>query len=318
MSVAAFIEGVISAADEPALHSTVANLVQKNSIAVAISSNGAISFFGLVIGPAVCGYLLLYLGEIFTYSAALLLNIIYLIVWFSISTDFGQPPVESKNSNGKPRIRGQLKEALNYIVSSQLYIYILVIFVNAMLVRSFYYTPSTQSGYYFDNSVMAQSAITASIGVGLVLGAVLATYIASGKRLYDYSMAGFTLVVTAYLISPFVTILSGYVLLWVLYGIGFALSLNLGKAALQAACEDEYRGRVSGVISYLPRGTAALSTPIVGGLILYFGLTPVFLVFGCLLLIIVIILWLSHVHRSKQNTEVLYTIDGDLLEAENE
>lgn len=288
LCLASFIDGIITAADEPALHSTVVNLVKEEEISQAVSINGAISFISLVIGPAICSLILIYFSDITAYTSALLFSCAYLAVWLSIPERFGDQKTKALGEAKTVSIFRQIADGAKYLRDSGLYIYVLLIALNAVLVRSFFNTPSIQSGYFFDGSVEMQAQIAVSIGIGMVLGSLLAVRLSQFSNIFEMAMGALGLVAMSYLLSSIFSSAIIYGLFWVIYGVGFSVSLNLGKAALQTACLDEFRGRVSGVISYIPRGLAAVATPLVGVLIVGFGLKVVLAASATLIVFLVV------------------------------
>jgi MFS family permease len=240
--VLAALLGVVNAFDAPARQAFVVDLVGRKDMVNAIALNSMMLNGARVIGPALGGYLLAWLGS----SWCFLINGISFIAVIASLLAMRVPPHIALNRFEKPlkqfaeglryassqrEIRGLLLLAVVFSIFGMAYAALLPAFVDQVL-------HSNAGGY---------GAINALVGAGAVLAALYLAYFASthqrGRMLilanlaYPLLLAGFA----------FNTHFPLAMMLAFALGFGFMIQANSMNSLLQLRVEDKMRGRVMGL-----------------------------------------------------------------------
>lgn len=162
--------------------------------------------------------------------------------------------LSSKSASEKKNVGGY-KEVVQYILHGNIGIYIFILFTSSLLIRSFYFTAAPHAGLLFQNEEYAQSLIMGNVGIGMIIGSLAVIFLSHLKNFAIFVIL-ISMVVCAisWLLLGLVSSLFIYSFIWAVYGVCLAIMLNLIKVGVQSLCIEEYRGRVSGILSYLPRG----------------------------------------------------------------
>ena len=250
--VLAALLGVVNAFDAPARQAFVVDMVGREDMANAIALNSMMLNGARVIGPALGGYLLAWLGS----SWCFLINGVSFIAVIASLLAMIVPPHQALNrlenplrqfvegmrySSQEREIFGVLLMAVVFSVFGMAYAALLPAFVDQML-------HVNASGY---------GAINALIGGGAVIAALFIANFSNSKQRGRMMLA-------ASLIYPFLLAAFAFttnfplaLLLSFLLGFGFMVQANSMNSLLQLKVQDNMRGRVM-----------ALYT------LCFFGLTP--------------------------------------------
>ncbi len=262
--------GVFGAIFQPALLSTVPNVVEPDRVLPAQSLVGATMHVAIVVGPAIGGFLIANVGqgEIFAINAASFL----LSAGLLASLTLDRSP-ERMAMVGSPF--DDVRRGLRYVASTPLARAIVVV-IGLVSLGAATKTPLEP---LFVRNVLADGAlgaggrifglITAAWGLGMVLGSITAPGVArrwERERLLPASVA---LVGVAVIVVSRTDDFSTVLLAWFAAGWANALGNVSYETLLQERTPDELRGRVFAVVEAV--GDAAF----VGGALLAAGVARV-------------------------------------------
>jgi predicted MFS family arabinose efflux permease len=276
------LSGVVQSLMVPASTSILPTLVGEKDTANAIALNSLQFNVSRVVGPAIGGATLIYLGS--TYSFALNgLSFLMMVAALLLITQVpgGKPASVSFGEN----LRGGLqfvKEARN--VQTLLALVMLAAFFGAPMISMM--PALTKSVLHRDASIY--SLLLSSFGVGAVIAAgVVALRSRSGPkpcRAVPYlSIYGACLMAVAFELPIAIV-----VLLVALSGYAFiSTMIRLGTAIIQTS-PDEYRGRVTSLQSLGFRLGQPLGSLVAGFVASKFGVRISFCIFGSLMIVAVL------------------------------
>jgi MFS family permease len=237
--VLAGILGIVNAFDAPARQSFVVNLVGREDMVNGIALNSMMLNSGRVIGPALGGYLLVWLGT----GWCFLINGFSFIAVISGLLAMRLPPQPPLNRLEKPL--KQFAEGVKYARQRP---DILGLLLFAAVFSMFGMAYSALLPAFVDRVLHADAtvygALNALVGVGAVLGALSVAYFGSswkrGRMLIRANLV-YPLVLAAFgfTSSPTLAMLLAFGL-----GYGFMLQANLMNSMLQLRVDDAMRGRV--------------------------------------------------------------------------
>lgn len=255
--VLAFLFGVASAIDNPARQSFVVEMVGKEDLPNAVGLNSA-SFNGArVIGPAVAGFLIVFVGtgwvillNALTYSAT---------VWALArmrTSELHTPKLV-------PRQPGMMVDALRYVRRRHdLLLVLAVVFFVGCFGLNFQMTSALMATQVFGKGAGEYGVLGSVMAVGAVTGALSAA-----RR----STTSLRLVVGAAMCFGVLEMLSGVMPTYLTFALslpilGFAqlTMITAANAMMQLKVAAEMRGRVIALYSMVFIGSTPLGAPIVG------------------------------------------------------
>ena len=263
----AFLVGTINAFDIPARQSFFIEMVGKENLMNAIALNSAAFNGARVIGPAIAGILIGYLGLAVCFyinSLSFLAAIIGLLKMRFDTSDI--------RKTQKAGIREEFKEGLKYIFSEPR-IYNLIISVGII---SFFGFP-----YITFLPVYARDILkTGATGLGILMGAAGAGAFVGAISLAirgDFIKKGVLLAVSALIFSSALLIFSLSTTVWLSYamlflvGWGAISQIATANSLLQLAAPDRLRGRVMSSFTLVFLGMATIGNFVIGSLAVYLG-----------------------------------------------
>ncbi|MBE0698081.1 MAG: MFS transporter [Anaerolineaceae bacterium] len=242
--VLAALTGVVNAFDAPARQSFVVDLVGREDMVNAIALNSMMFNGARVIGPAMGGFLLAWLGS----SWCFLINVISFLAVIASLLAMQVPPHKALNqlvnplkqfgqglvyARNQPEIRGLLLLAVVFSVFGMSYSALLPAFVDQVL-------HADASGY---------GIINALVGAGAVFAALYIAYFATTHlrgRLILIANLAYPLVLGVF---AFNTGFPVAVFLAFVLGFGFMIQANSMNSLLQLKVDDAMRGRVMGLFT---------------------------------------------------------------------
>ena len=271
--VLAFLTGCVRAFDRPSRMALLPQMVPKEDIPNAVAIGGTIWQLNKLVGPAVAGILIYWVGIGPTYFVCFLASGGAIVLWLAIRLE-GQP-VES-TSRG---LMHDMVEGLKFIRENEIYwVFIAMTFFNSVFGMSYVIMMPVFARDVLHVGSQGFGFLQSAGGAGALAGVLLAAYLSHfrGKGLQAISGAvvfGITLILFA---------LSGWFTLSLVtaFALGMAgqFYMTTIHAILQMNLPNELRGRVMGI-----HGLAWELMPIGGlisGAIAEFAGAPVAVSFG--------------------------------------
>lgn len=252
----AFLQGVISAFDNPARQSFVSEMVPPGLLANAVGLNST-SFNGArLVGPGVAGLTIAAFGV----GPALLFNAVSFLPMIVAIT-----LMNAAELRPAPRVkaRGATLDGLKYLAGrADLMIVMIIVFVLGTFGMNFQIYNATMATQVFEKGATEYGMLGTVMAVGTLAGALLAARRAKPSfRTLLLSLAGFAVSSALLTVVPTYT---GYSLLLIPAGF-FALTvMTTANASVQLATAPEYRGRVMAIYVAIFVGGTPLGAPIIG------------------------------------------------------
>ena len=257
IGVLAALLGLNNAFENPARQSFMLEMVGPEHLRNAVTLNSVLVNAGRAVGPAVAGVLIETAGVGWCFVLDALSYVVVLATLASLD------PATLHRSAPVPRARGQLREGLSYVAATPgLLVPLLMMGLVGMLTYEFQVALPLVARFTFHGGATAYGLMTASMGVGAVVGGLAAAGRRSrGPRALSRSALVFGVVVAAAAAAP---------LLWVevvvLAAVGAAsvTFLSLGNTTLQLTADPRMRGRVMALWSVAFLGSTPVGGPVIG------------------------------------------------------
>jgi MFS family permease len=255
--ILAFCLGWVNVFDNPARQTFVIEMVGDDNLRNAVTLYSGLVNLSRVIGPAIAGGLITFIGLApcfilngFSYVAV----IIMLALMHTEELSISPPP---------PEMKGQLREGIQYVLSTPLLRNTLLMMA---LVGTFTFEFQVSlpliAQYVFNGDARSYAFLSGALGVGAVIGGLA---IAGQKKNTPSTLviAGFLFGVTvlAAAFMPTLT-LSGLALAFV--GASMIFYTSLGNSIIQLGSSPQMRGRVMSFWSIAFLGTTTIGGPAVG------------------------------------------------------
>ena len=260
----AALMGIVNAIDTPARQSFVIEMVGKEDLANAVSLNAVLMNSARVIGPAIAGAVIYRfgVGPNFIVNAISYVAVIASLLMLRSSELMPSPPLQAR--------KGQLREGLRYVARTpRLAIPLLIMLVVGTLAYEFQVSLPLLTTLTFHLGAGAYAAITAALGVGAVIGGLVAATYAkpSMRRLAGAALIFGSLMVVAALMPTFYTSLGAVALA----GLVSIIFLSTANTLLQITAKPDMRGRVMALYTVAFLGTTPIGAPLVGYIAQHFG-----------------------------------------------
>ena len=260
--VLATVLGLAAALDTPVRQAFVSEMVGRRDLPNAVALGSATFNLGRVIGPALAGLLITWIGTgtVFLVNAASFLAVITGLMMMRTS--------ELRPSARVPRSPGAVREGLRY-VSGRRDLLLVVVVVGAVGTFGFNFQISTalMATHIYDKGASAFGLLSTAFAIGSLAGALLAARRAGSTgarpplRLVVALALGFGVLEVVCGFSP--TYWSFFILLIPtgLLAIAFATSAN---AFVQLGVDPTLRGRVMAIYMLAFFGGTPIGAPIIG------------------------------------------------------
>jgi MFS family permease len=270
--------GLAQAFDNPVRQSFISELVGTAKATNAVSLNTVMVNMTRIVGPALAGVLIAGAGAAICF---LVNGMSYLV---ALGAYAAMRPDELLGSERIPPRRGQLKEALRYVLSTpDLAVPLGMMALVGTLAFNFQVVMPVLVERVFGRGPDSLGLLIASAGVGSMVGGLAVASLSSPRRRH--------LIGAAYLTGACLGIFAlarsylAATLLAPLLGAGAASYIALSNATLQVNSDPRMRGRVLALFSVAFLGSTPLGSPIVGWIAERFGVRASLLVgaFACLI-----------------------------------
>ncbi|MEF9426240.1 MAG: MFS transporter [Candidatus Mariimomonas ferrooxydans] len=264
----AFLIGTVSAFDIPARQSFLIEMVGKENLMNAIALNSAAFNGARIIGPAVAGMLIGYLGL----AVCFYINTLSFLAAIIGLVKMRFKPEEIRKPH-RAGIKEELKQGLKYIMNEPK-INTLIISVGII---SFFGFP-----YITFLPVYARDILkTGATGLGVLMGFAGAGAFTGAISLAvrgDFSKKGVLLAISGIIFSSALLVFSLSTVIWLSYlmlfliGWGAISQIATANSLLQLAVPDRLRGRVMSSFTMVFLGMASLGNFVMGSLAHYVGI----------------------------------------------
>jgi len=248
--------GAFAAFDQPVRSAYVAEMVGKEHLANAVALNSSSYNLARIVGPAVAGLLILWLGTGWVFLVSGLSTAAVLVSLLRID------PIPAGTARGPVR----LGEGLRYVRTHRevLTLMVLVFFVSLFAIN-FYTALPIIAANVFHRQADGYGTLFTLLAVGTLAGSLLAarrsTRQKSGPRFLVMTSVGFGLVEAVAGIMPnYLT--CGLVLIAV--GFGMMTFMPTASTIVQLAVEPGMRGRVMGLYTLIFLGSNPIGAPLTG------------------------------------------------------
>jgi len=253
----ALILGVNTAFDMPARQTIVIELVGEADLKNAVTLYSTLVNLARIIGPALAGLLIATVGLALCF---VLNGLSYAAVLLMLRRVRG---AELHPNPPAARARGQVRAGLRYAVADPvLRTTLLMMLVIGMLTFEFQVTLPLLARYVFHGEADSYSLLTASLGLGAVVGGLL---IAGQKNVSPRGLAtgalwfGLAVVVAACMPTLWLTAAA-----LVVVGVCSIRFTSLGNSVLQLGSAPHMRGRVMALWTIAVLGSSTVGGPVVG------------------------------------------------------
>jgi MFS family permease len=254
-----FVRGAINALDNPARQSFVTELVGPERTVNAVALNSVIVHSARIVGPAVAGGVIAFLGV----GPCFLINA--LSFGAMIFALWGMDPRALDTPKPLKRGRGDLRSGLAYVRRTPaLLIPLAMMALVGTLSYNFQILLPLLADFTWHGTATTYALLTTAMGVGSVLGALAAG--ARGRvdsRLLVWAAAAFGVLMLAAAAAPTLPLQIAALVPLGMVTVTFAAGVN---STLQLAVEPAMRGRVMALYSVVFLGSTPIGAPLVGWL----------------------------------------------------
>ena len=257
--VLVFLRGSVNAIDNPTRQSFAIEMVGPERVVNAVSLNSVIIHASRIAGPAVAGAVISVwgVGPCFALNA---LSFAAMIVALRL-----MDPGELETAPVVAREKGALRAALRYVrATPALLVPLLMMALVGTLSFNFLVTLPLLARFSFDKPASGYASLMIAMGIGSVLGALVAG--ARGRvsnRLLVLSSGLFGVLILLLAISPTIELAAAVLVPLGAASVTFAAGVN---SALQLAVAPEMRGRVMALYSMVFLGSTPIGGPLSGWL----------------------------------------------------
>lgn len=259
--VFALLFGIVNAIDNPVRRSFVIEMVGKRNIRNAVTLYTSLVNLTRIIGPAIAGILIATTGLAlcFILNGISYLAVIVMLFMMNTSELRISKPVKYK----KGQIKKQIIQGIQYAISKPLiFSTLIIISIIGTLTYEFQVSLPLIAQKTFNGDARTFAALTASIGMGAVIGGLIT---ASWKKRSDYSFSYAALFFgTAVILASIMPNLTLIMISLVIVGIFSSYFVSLGNHILQSESNSNMRGRVMSFWSMALVGSTAIGGPIIG------------------------------------------------------
>jgi len=255
--VLAFLFGVATCLDLPTRQSFTIEMVGPEHLANAVGLNSAVFNSGRLLGPAVAGVLIAWVGV----GVCFLVN--GLTYFATIGALLAMRTADLHRQQGARREKGQIREGLRYawghpVLRSTL----LLITVIGTFGFNFVVVMPLLARETFGGGARLFGALSSLMGFGSLLGALAAARRAApSRRVLIGGAAAFGLSACAVALAPNAAVAGALV---VLMGLSMMIFLATANSTLQLTAAPNMRGRVMALYGLVFLGSTPVGGPIVG------------------------------------------------------
>ncbi|SFB62214.1 Predicted arabinose efflux permease, MFS family [Amycolatopsis marina] len=277
--VLCFALGCLSALEVPTRQSFTAEMVGRDQVASAVALNSSIFNMARIIGPAIAGFAITWVGTGWLFLANAVSTVAVLT-----GLAMMDPDKLFRSSTGVGRAKGQLREGLRYVRnrSDLITLMVLVFFVSTFGI-TFFTSLAIVAGNVFGTEADGYGMLSTLLAVGTFTGALMSARRGSrgGPRVRLLLISAFLLGALEFATAFMPTYLT-FGLALIPLGFATITFLNTANALVQTAVSPEMRGRVMGLYVLVLIGGNPVGGPMTGWLADTFGGRAPFYVGGAM------------------------------------
>jgi MFS family permease len=258
--ILAIVLGLNNAFENPSRQSFMMEMVGPKDVRNAVSLNSTMNNVARAVGPAVAGVLIASFGEgwCFAINAVSFVAVVFSLMIMDLTILNPSVPTE--------RAKGQLREGFRYVAATPKLLYPLIMMaLVGMLAYEFQVSLPIVAGRVFHGNSEDYGLLTASMGVGAVIGGLwTASKGKTGTRAITRAALLFGTFITLAALSPEIGI--EFVAL-ALVGFASVSFLAMTNSTLQLQTDPQMRGRVMALWAVAFMGTTPIGGPLIGWII---------------------------------------------------
>jgi len=315
--------GIVNAFDMPARQTFVFEMVGPDLLTNAVTLNSVVMNSARIVGPAIAGVLIASVGLA---SCFLINGISYLACIAALALMHVADLVAAEP---RPREKGQLREGFRYVWGdSSLRTPLLLMAAIGTLTYEFQITLPLIAQYTFGAGASGYGALTSAMGLGAVVGGLVAASRARPTR----RKLGLAAVVfgAAVLLASVMPTFAAMVVVLPLVGAASITFISLANTSLQLSARPEMRGRVMALYSVAFMGSTPVGGPIVGWVGQAIGPRAALVLGGVTAIVAAALAWRSLNRPAERGTELttepsaaeierierLSVVEAELMDAE--
>jgi len=253
----AFLLGVVSAIDAPARQTFVGELVPTKNLPNAVALNSAAFNAARLLGPAVAGIVIAWVGTGWVFIANGFTFIATIFALMAMRTS------ELKGAERSPRKPGQIKEGIRYVRRRpDIVVILIIVAVVGMFGFNFQLTSALMARTEFGMGPGEYGILGSVLAIGSLTGALLAARRTRVRlRLVVGAAFGFGVATAVNALMPTFLL---YAITSIPVGFAALTMVTTANATVQTTTSPAMRGRVMSLYMVLFVGTTPIGSPIVG------------------------------------------------------
>jgi len=259
--VCAFGLGCVAAFDAPARHAFVADVVSESELTNAVSLNSLSFNTARLVGPAIAGLLLAWVGAGWVFLINAVSFIPLLTALHLLKTRM--PAREVDNSVENKKSTANFLDGFRYIADHPaMRIQIIMTFLVCSLGMNFAVYLSSMTVHVFEGHAAQYGMLISIMAIGSIMGAMITANRSKPTMLFlTLAASGFAISSMAAALSPnFISFAVALVAL----GLCLQMFMTSSNTLIQLSTDRRYRGRVMAVVLATAMGSTALGGPVVG------------------------------------------------------
>jgi MFS family permease len=255
-----FVLGCLGALEVPTRQSFVGEMVGRDQITNAVALNSSIFNMARIVGPAIAGFAITWVGTgwLFLANAATTIAVITGLALMNPDKLFRGPAI--------PREKGQLIEGLRYVRGRPdlMTVMVLVFFVSTFGI-TYFTSLAIIAANVFGTQADGYGLLSTLLAVGTFTGALMAARRGTrgGPRVRLLIVAAFSLGALEF-VAAFMPVYLAFGIALVPLGYATITFLNTANALVQTAVSPEMRGRVMGLYVLVLIGGNPIGGPMTG------------------------------------------------------
>lgn len=265
--------GVVYAVDYPARQSFLAETVQAAHLRNAISLVSLVFQVGAMVGPAVCGILMVAWGTEYAFGAAALAYMLPAVFAARL-------PAATSEAQVGEATPFDVRAGLRYAVRTPTVLWpTLMVGSFGFFLVSLPVTLATLARDEFGSGATGAGLLSSSVAVGSMLGAFITARRSRSVRLR--TIAGFAMLLAlALFVAATAQTQTLLIMLLAAVGAAYLALLTSAQSLVQLTTTDAFRGRVVGTYLSVFLGSGCVGAPVLGLLAEHFGARPALLLSG--------------------------------------
>ncbi len=255
--VIVFLRGSVLAIDSPARQSFVIEIVGDDRLVNAVGLNSVLIHSSRIIGPALAGVAIATIGVDFCFAVNALSFVAMIIALRGMDTSLLRTPDRA------PRERGAVRAGLRYVLANrQLAIPLGMMALIGTLGFNFQVLLPLFAHFTFDGGATAYTVMAAAMGVGSVIGSLIASSRARvSERLLVIGALAFGVTALIVAAAPTITVA---VLALIPLGTATVTFAAAANSSVQLGADPSMRGRVMALYMIVFMGSTPIGGPITG------------------------------------------------------